>query len=210
MQNHDQVGNRAFGDRITSVAPEPAVRAIASIYLLLPQIPMLFMGEEFGADQPFPFFCDFEPGLAKSVREGRRAEFARFPEFQDPARRELIPDPTSEQTFLSAKLNWEHAARGVHADWFRLYQALLTIRHREIVPLLKGARSGRYEVLKEGAVSVLWQMGDGTRLHLVANLTPEPLIHGIAPAGRRIWPAQIQNDFSIAAWGVLWSIIADE
>jgi maltooligosyltrehalose trehalohydrolase len=210
MQNHDQVGNRAFGDRITAVAPEPAVRAIASIYLLLPQIPMLFMGEEFGADQPFPFFCDFEPELANRVRDGRRAEFARFPEFQDPARRELIPDPTSEQTFLSAKLDWEHAAQGVHADWFRLYQALLTIRHREIVPLLKNASSGRYKVLKKGAVSVLWQMGDRTQLHLIANLAPEPLTHFTALAGRRIWPAQIQKDFSIAAWGVFWSIIADE
>jgi 1,4-alpha-glucan branching enzyme len=95
IQNHDQVGNRAFADRITSSAPATAIRAIASVYLLLPQIPMIFMGEEFAADQPFPCFCDFEPKLAKLVREGRRNEFARFPEFQDPASRERIPDPTA-------------------------------------------------------------------------------------------------------------------
>jgi maltooligosyltrehalose trehalohydrolase len=210
MQNHDQVGNRAFGDRITSVAPEPAVRAIASVYLLLPQIPMLFMGEEFGAEQPFPFFCDFEPELAKSVRDGRRAEFARFPEFQDPARRELIPDPTAEQTFLSAKLDWEHATQGAHADWFRLYRELLAVRRREILPLLKSAESGRYEVLREGAVSVLWQMGDRTRLHLIANLSPEPLVHSMAQAGRRIWPLEVRRDVPIDPWTVLWSVITDE
>ena len=90
IQNHDQVGNRAFGDRIAVSVPAAAVRAIASIYLLLPQIPMIFMGEEFAADQPFPFFCDFEAELAKLVREGRRIEFARFPEFHDPASRERI------------------------------------------------------------------------------------------------------------------------
>ena len=84
LQNHDQVGNRAFGDRLTSLAPVSAVRAAASVYLLLPQIPMIFMGEEFGADQPFPYFCDFEPELAAAVRNGRREEFAKFPEFQNP------------------------------------------------------------------------------------------------------------------------------
>jgi maltooligosyltrehalose trehalohydrolase len=206
MQNHDQVGNRAFGDRITSIAPQPAVRAIASIYLLLPQIPMIFMGEEFGADQPFPFFCDFEPELATRVREGRRAEFAKFPEFQDPARRELIPDPTSEQTFNSAKLNWECATQGVHADWVRLYQELLAIRRREIVPLLKDAKSGRYEVLKAGAVSVVWQMGERTQLHLLANLNPDPLFHLITLAGRLIWSSEIEAHLPIGPWGVRWSI----
>ena len=111
IQNHDQVGNRAFGDRVTDFAPAEAVRAIAAVYLLLPQIPMLFMGEEWGAAQPFPFFCDFGPELADAVRKGRREEFARFPEFQDPAMRERIPDPMAEETFASAKLDWdEHRA----------------------------------------------------------------------------------------------------
>ena len=110
-QNHDQVGNRAFGDRLNAIAPPEAVRAVAAVYLLLPQIPMLFMGEEWGAAQPFPFFCDFGPELAAAVRKGRREEFARFPEFQDPAVRETIPDPTAEATFLSAKLAWDDRDR---------------------------------------------------------------------------------------------------
>jgi maltooligosyltrehalose trehalohydrolase len=209
IQNHDQIGNRAFGDRITSFAPEAAVRAIAAVYLLLPQIPMIFMGEEFGADQPFPFFCDFEPELAKLVREGRRNEFAKFAEFQDPSSRERIPDPTAEETFVSAKLDWERADEGVHADWFRLYRELLEIRHREIVPRLRGAQSGRYDLLGEGAVSIRWRMGDGTQLSLLANLAAKPLPASIALVGRWLWSSGILEGTTLARWGVLWAITND-
>jgi maltooligosyltrehalose trehalohydrolase len=73
------------------------VRAVAAIYLLAPQIPMLFMGEEWGATQPFPFFCDFPPPLDEAVRNGKRSEFAKFPEFQDPQQRERIASPTEER-----------------------------------------------------------------------------------------------------------------
>ena len=86
IQNHDQVGNRAFGDRLAAITAPEALKAIAGIYLLLPQIPMLFMGEEWCASQPFLFFCDFSGDLARGVCDGRRAEFARFPEFRDQAR----------------------------------------------------------------------------------------------------------------------------
>jgi maltooligosyltrehalose trehalohydrolase len=206
IQNHDQVGNRAFGDRITSFVPSDRIRAIVAVYLLLPQIPMIFMGEEFGASQPFSFFCDFEPELAKLVCEGRRAEFARFPEFDDPARREQIPDPTAEQTFVSAKLDWGSATKGDHAEWTSLYRKLLDIRHREIVPRLRGAHSGRYEVLGEGAVSVCWQMGDGAKLALLANLADKPLECSMVPGGRRLWCVGVGNRRSISPWGMLWSI----
>jgi maltooligosyltrehalose trehalohydrolase len=208
IQNHDQVGNRAFGDRITSFAPSPAVRAIVSIYLLLPQIPMIFMGEEFAADQPFPFFCDFEPDLAKLVREGRRNEFAKFPEFQDPASRERIPDPTSEETFLSAKLDWTCATHNGHADWVSLYRELLSIRRREIVPRLKGAQCGRYEILGAGAVSVRWRMGDGAQLAMTANLGPADVTLPTAPVGRLLWGSPVGNAAALAPWSVVWSIEA--
>jgi 1,4-alpha-glucan branching enzyme len=113
-QNHDQVGNRAFGDRLSAIASPEAVRAVGVVYLLLPQIQMLLMGKEWGATQPFPLFCNFGPDLAQAVREGRREEFARFPEFQDPATRERIPDPTVEETFTSAQLDWGAIAREPH------------------------------------------------------------------------------------------------
>ena len=206
IQNHDQVGNRAFGDRITSVATRAAVRAIAAVYLLAPQVPMIFMGEEFGADQPFPFFCDFEPELAKLVREGRRNEFAKFPEFQDRASRQRIPDPTAEQTFVSAKLDWGRAIEGDHAEWADLYRRLLAIRHREIVPRLRGAQSGQYTALGEGAVSVRWVMGDGASLLLAANLAAKPLAFTVGSAGRQLWCTGVADDMSLGPWGVHWSI----
>src|SRR5690606_18049024 len=106
LQNHDQIGNRAFGDRIVSLAAPEAVRAATAILLLAPSPPLLFMGEEWGADQPFPFFCDFGDELADKVREGRRQEFARFPQFRDEAVRARIPDPNAPETFAQAVLDW--------------------------------------------------------------------------------------------------------
>jgi maltooligosyltrehalose trehalohydrolase len=210
IQNHDQVGNRAFGDRLTSFAGTDAVRAIAAIYLLLPQIPMLFMGEEFGASQPFPFFCNFEPGLAKLVREGRRAEFAKFPEFHDPAQRERIPDPTAEQTFCSAKLDWDEATRKGHVEWAKLYRELLAIRHREIVPRLFGVagNAGHYDVLGDAAVRVSWNMGDGAELILVANLADRPLDYSVETSDRLLWSTGNAAGSALGPWSVRWSINA--
>jgi maltooligosyltrehalose trehalohydrolase len=211
IQNHDQVGNRAFGDRITSFAPARAVRAIVSVYLLLPQVPMLFMGEEFAASAPFPFFAHFEPELADAVREGRRAEFAKFPEFQHPHKREAIPDPTSEDTYQSAKLNWAEITEEAHAEWLTLYRDLLAIRRREIIPRLKNisGNSGSYQILGEGAVSVQWKMGDGASLRLVANLRDQPLIN-IEPNGRQLWPIGTDSDDSLGPWGVIWTVIGGD
>jgi maltooligosyltrehalose trehalohydrolase len=208
IQNHDQIGNRAFGDRITSFAPVEAVQAIVSVYLLLPQIPLLFMGEEFGASTPFTFFCDFEPGLAELVRNGRREEFAKFPEFQDPEKRARIPDPTAEPTFESSKLNWSEASVGEHAEWLRLYRTLIAIRHREIVPLLKqpGIPAGTYEVLGAGAVQVTWSLDNGIRLRLTANLNAAPLALKLTPSGRRLWRVGTDTSGSLGGWSVCWDI----
>src|SRR5207302_10354828 len=95
LQNHDQIGNRAFGERIATIAEPRALRAAMAILLLSPQPPLLFMGEEMGARTPFQFFCDFGPDLAKAVTEGRRNEFAGFARFSDPTVRERIPDPNA-------------------------------------------------------------------------------------------------------------------
>jgi malto-oligosyltrehalose trehalohydrolase len=209
IQNHDQVGNRAYGDRLTRFAPPEAVRAIAAIYLLAPQIPMVFMGEEWAAAQPFPFFCDFAGNLAESIRNGRRAEFAKFPEFQDPERRQRIPDPTARETFMSAKLGWEDAAGGVHAEWLSFYRQLLALRRAEIIPRLRGIEGncGQYEVLGGGAVVVRWTLGDGSRLTLTANLSAAAREDRITAAkGREIFTLGPIENGRLGAWSIAWRL----
>ena len=209
LQNHDQIGNRAFGERITDIAPHAAVRAATAIYLLGPQIPMLFMGEEWAAPQPFPFFADFGGDLADAVREGRRAEFAKFPEFQDPSSRDRIPDPIAEETVRSAVLDWNLRNRPPHADWLSWVRLLLTLRSAEIAPRLVNmpGGTGAYEVAGRGGVSVRWRLGDGSTLHLRANLSGTPVPGLTEPPGRPLWTeGEGVRDGALSAWSVIWSI----
>ena len=208
IQNHDQVGNRAFGDRVTDFAPAEAVRAIAAVYLLLPQIPMLFMGEEWGSSRSFPFFCDFGPELADAVRQGRREEFARFPEFQDPAMRRRIPDPMAEETFGSAKLDWKEIERTPHSGWLDWYRRVLATRRAEIVPRLAAIRAGgRYEVLGDSTVLVRWPLREGETLVLAANLAAMPAPGFPAGSGRVLWQeGGVGDDGTFAPWTVRWSV----
>ncbi len=213
MQNHDQVGNRAFGERLTAIAPPEAVRALAATYLLLPQVPMLFMGEEWAAAQPFPFFCDFGEELAAAVRKGRREEFARFPEFRDPATRERIPDPVAAATFESAKLDWEQAQREPHAAWLDWYRRVLAVRREDIVPLLPGIRgAGQYRIIGDAAVQVSWPLEDGgRRLVLAANLSPATVGGFASCAGTPLWTegevaAGTGGADAFDPWTVRWSI----
>ncbi len=208
IQNHDQVGNRAFGERLSAIAPAAAVRAAAATYLLLPQVPMLFMGEEWAAAQPFLFFCDFGADLADAVRAGRRAEFAGFPQFRDPAMRERIPDPMAEATFLACKLDWDDIADDRHAAWLAWYAHMLAIRRAEIVPLLRSIdRGGQYEAIGDAAVSVRWSTADGRGLALDANLSAIA-VDGFPPPQGRIVLSEgtIGANGTFGSYSVRWSI----
>src|SRR5262249_47963104 len=136
LQNHDQIGNRACGERITMLAQSDAVRCLTAILLLAPPPPLLFMGQEFAARSPFQFFCDFEPELARAVAEGRRAEFARFAQYADARRREQIPDPGDPATFARSHLDWSEPGAPGHAAWLEFHRDLLAIRRRWNKPLL--------------------------------------------------------------------------
>ena len=207
IQNHDQIGNRAFGDRIGVSTPAAALRAIAAIYLLLPQVPMLFMGEEWAASQPFPFFCDFDGDLAEAVTRGRRAEFARFPEFQDEATRARIPDPQAAATFRSAKLDWFEPGTTPHAEWLAWYKRVLATRRTEITPLIPriAGNAARYEVLGAGAVAVHWRINDGRILSLEANLSDAPVPHPPTP-GHVLWQqGDAADSQTLGSWMVRWS-----
>jgi maltooligosyltrehalose trehalohydrolase len=190
LQNHDHVGNHPLGTRLSARAGEPALHAGIAIVLLAPQIPLLFMGEEWASLRPFAFFCDFEPGLADAVREGRRREFAHFAEFREEAARRQIPDPTALTTFLSSRLDWDEPREETHARWLARYRRLLSIRGLEIVPRLAGISpfSGSYRLLGPKAVSVEWRLGDRSRLLLVVNFSDSSLpLPEDADRGRMIY-----------------------
>jgi maltooligosyltrehalose trehalohydrolase len=204
-QNHDQIGNRAFGQRLAALASPEAVRAVSAIYLLSPQVPMIFMGEEFGARAPFLFFVDFKGDLAETVRHGRRAEFARFPEFSDPEKRETIPDPVAEETFLASKLRWEEADAATE-DWFT---RALAVRRAVIWPLRGaiGAKAGRYRVVGVSAVEVSWEIAGGRTLLLQANLSAARLSGFGAVTGGVFWSeGEAAEDGDFGPWAVRWSV----
>ena len=141
VQNHDQIGNRAFGDRLHhSIAPE-TWRAAIVLLLTTPMTPLLFMGQEWAASTPFQYFTDLEPELGKLVTAGRRKEFADFPEFSDPAARERIPDPQADSTFRQSQLRWDEHAGGDHRHSLALHRALLALRRSE--PALTGSNETR-------------------------------------------------------------------
>jgi maltooligosyltrehalose trehalohydrolase len=219
LQNHDQVGNRAFGERLVSLAAAPALRAATALLLLAPAPPLLFMGEEWGTAQPFPFFCDFGPELAAAVREGRRREFARFPAFQDAEARARIPDPGAAETFAAAVLRWEDAVAPAGRRWRALHRRLLAIRRREIMPRLAaiGGHAGSYERLGARGLRVRWRLADGSMLAVVANLGAGALA-AQPPPGQILWPPNAAERRRLAAgslpgWGVVWGLaraVADE
>jgi maltooligosyltrehalose trehalohydrolase len=128
LQNHDQIGNRAMGDRLhQSIAPE-AWRAASAVLLTAPMTPLIFMGQEWSADTPFQYFTDLEPDLGRLVTAGRRLEFAAFPEFSDEAARDRIPDPQSVSTLAASRLNWMEPDAPDHGAVLALYRALLALR----------------------------------------------------------------------------------
>jgi len=186
-QNHDQIGNRAFGDRIVRLADTGRLRALMTCILLAPQVPLLFMGEEFVASTPFLFFCDLGPELADAVTRGRREEFARFARFGAPSAREAIPDPIAISTFLASKLDWNEAREPLGAQWRAFYRRCLALRRQHIVPWLGGLRGGgTFRVEHEALLRVEWSGSEG-RLHLIANLG-QALRNDVAmPAGHVIF-----------------------
>ncbi|MGE5198539.1 MAG: malto-oligosyltrehalose trehalohydrolase, partial [Rhodospirillaceae bacterium] len=153
LQNHDQVGNRAFGDRLHTGSGRAAWKAASALLLVLPETPLLFMGQEWAASSPFQYFTDHHPELGRLVRDGRRREFSRFAAFADEAARERIPDPQAERTFLASRLDWSERAREPHASVLRLYADLLALRRRE--PTMGGAADSRLEIAAADEASLL-------------------------------------------------------
>ncbi|WP_421555651.1 malto-oligosyltrehalose trehalohydrolase [Pseudomonas kitaguniensis] len=173
LQNHDQIGNRAFGERLHQLCSPQALKAATALLLLSPMIPLMFMGDEVNASEPFLFFTDHHGELAEAVREGRRSEFADFAAFQDPERRERIPDPNALTTFLQSAPT---LTENEHAQFYR---HLLSLRHQHIVPHLPGTVALGAQVLADGAVTARWRLGNGSVLQIDLNLSATPLSHPV-------------------------------
>jgi maltooligosyltrehalose trehalohydrolase len=200
LQNHDQIGNRPLGDRLTSQVGESALAAALAITLLAPMPPLLFMGDEWGSTRPFPFFCDFHGELAEAVRRGRRAEFkSAYAAFGNE-----IPDPLAESTFRSAVLDWDARPEPAGARRLALVRDLLAKRRELIAPRLADARFG--SASWEGRVlSANWRLGDEATLFLVANLSEiEATRAKPALTEEPIWGGASTE--TLPPWSVFWSL----
>jgi malto-oligosyltrehalose trehalohydrolase len=200
LQNHDQIGNRAFGERMHTLASQSALRGALGVLLLAPSVPLLFMGEEFAAASPFLYFCDLSSELAAAVRDGRRAEFARFPGFDT----QSVPDPGAPDTMTRSTLDWSSLANEAHASWLAFYRGLLALRAARIVPLIPRIVAGAAHFASSRRVlAVAWPLDDDRALRLEVRL----------PAGDKtmlpmndtdvIWQ---YDDDAADAWAVRWSL----
>lgn len=169
IQNHDQVGNRALGDRLHHAVDLAPVRAAAALLLLSPYTPLLWMGQEWAASAPFQYFTDHPEELGRRVTEGRRQEFGRFSAYADPAARERIPDPQARETFERSKLDWDERGRMPHAGMLALYRALLHLRRTH--PALRRRDRHAFAVAApgEGAIALRREGDGGCALLLLAS-----------------------------------------
>jgi maltooligosyltrehalose trehalohydrolase len=154
IQNHDQVGNRALGERLNHQIDPAVYRALSALLLLSPYTPLLWMGQEWAATSPFLYFTDHPDELGRLVTQGRREEFGKFSAFADPRQREAIPDPQAAATFERSKLNWAEVDDAPHAGTLALYRELLTLRASEPALVAKGRDSFAVAALSEGALAI--------------------------------------------------------
>ncbi len=170
LQNHDQVGNRAFGQRLSQLADLASCRAAAALLLVAPETPLLFMGEEWAASAPFLYFTDHEDGLGRLVTDGRRREFARFSAFSDSEALTRIPDPQAAATFEASRVDWDEVDREPHASMLRLYRALIALRQAEAVFADDEPGDTAWASALDEATVCVTRRVSGRRLLLVARL----------------------------------------
>ncbi len=191
LQNHDQVGNRAFGERLLTLVDPQRLRALVALQLLAPSPPLLFMGEEAGALTPFLYFCDFHGELARAVRLGRQGESPEFAQAADRGE-SALPDPGSPRSFAASKLDWAARAGGAGREWLAFYRLLLGLRRDCVMPLISQLLPARHGLLTESGESfeIVWPTADGAALVLRANLAdavsplfPTPLLAPFAAIG---------------------------
>ena len=186
LQNHDQIGNRAQGDRLTTLAKEQHLKLARAVLYLAPQIPMIFMGDEWGATTPFQFFVNFElePDLEDAVRKGRAKEFEKFTSF---AGGDGVPDPTAKETFERSRIDWSEADRAPFKGILEETRALLALRADSIVPLMQGGFvDTRFARHGAGGLEVDWRFEGGT-VTFFGNFAPAIYIPSIPSSAKVLW-----------------------
>lgn len=171
LQNHDQIGNRAFGERLLVLAKPEAVKAAYALLLLCPMIPMIFMGEEWGCITPFYFFCDFHGELAERIKSGRQKEFSKFSAFQDEKIRQRIPDPNALSTFEASRPDRDVRDTDFGKAWLALTQHLLILRKKWIIPYLHHVQSAGVNILGIGVICAHWYLDNRKLLTISINLS---------------------------------------
>jgi maltooligosyltrehalose trehalohydrolase len=193
ISNHDQVGNRAYGDRLNQLISPAAYRAASALLLTSPYTPMLFMGQEWASSSPFLYFTDHHVELGKGVTAGRRKEFADFSDFQDPAKRALIPDPQAMSTFTLSKLNWAQLDREPHRETLMLYRDFLRFRRDN----LTDRRRGRWQVeqVSPTAIAIRYRRQGAGDLLIVTQLEANESI------------VELENEHLRASKGRRWEFV---
>lgn len=198
IQNHDQVGNRPFGERLSQLIDIDKYKLAASLYLLCPSIPMLFMGEEWGSKTPFMYFTDLCEELKESIREGRKNEFKEFFDTKHE-----LPDPTIEKTFINSKLNWNELKTKEHKNILEFYQKLIKLRKKHIIPIIDKITMSEYKILSDSAIEAKWKFPEG-KLILLANLS-DSKIDFKSKYKNPIWCDKPLDDY-IPAYSINWFI----
>jgi maltooligosyltrehalose trehalohydrolase len=200
LQNHDQVGNRALGERLHHQVDLAAWRAASALLLLAPETPLLFMGQEWGATSPFLFFTDHHADLGPLVTEGRRKEFAGFRAFTDPAARARIPDPQAEETFRRSRLAWGEVEKEPHAGLLRLYRSLIALRREAGIGALERNRYRVVGLPGQGVAIFLGLRPEGRPLLVVVCLRSPgpvdlaPLAAGLGIDGKKTWQLRLTTE----------------
>jgi maltooligosyltrehalose trehalohydrolase len=170
ISNHDQVGNRAFGDRLNQIISPASYRAASGLLLLSPYTPMLFMGQEWAASSPFCYFTDHEPGLGRNITEGRRKEFEQFSEFRDPAKHRRIPDPQAESTFQKSKLRWSELEDSGSNAVLCLYRDFLRFRLERLRERSRG--TWVVDQVADSTIAIRYSAPEAPGLLILAQLVP--------------------------------------
>jgi maltooligosyltrehalose trehalohydrolase len=202
VQNHDQVGNRAFGTRLSAhVGPEAFCAAVV-VLLFVPATPLLFMGQEWMSSSPFLFFSDHEGELGEAVRRGRREEFKSFAAFADPKMRETIPDPQAESTFTASKLRWSEREEPVHARALSVHRAMLALRRSDAV-LSEPCKRGDVIVHERNGVLEITRKNGAEIRRLLVNFSAHPIAFEVSPEWRTLVSSGESTKTHIGAWSAL-------